>query len=86
MSAPNGKIMIGLYQVPISKTFGINNAQWGLSNSAALITASLFYPSSRTWDFDSCELACAASFRAVFKRHDISAAIRLGAPTIDGNT
>jgi len=38
------KLMIGSLQVPISETFGINNQQWGLVNSGALIVATLLYP------------------------------------------
>ncbi|HEU0295720.1 MAG TPA: MFS transporter [Anaerolineales bacterium] len=38
------KLMIGSLQVPISKDFGINNRQWGLINSGALIVATILYP------------------------------------------
>ncbi len=38
------KLMIGSLQVPISETFGMNNRQWGLINSGALIVATLLYP------------------------------------------
>jgi len=38
------KLMIGTLQVPISETFGINNRQWGLINSGALIVATILYP------------------------------------------
>lgn len=38
------KLMIGSLQVPISETFGINNQQWGLVNSGALIVATVLYP------------------------------------------
>ena len=38
------KLMIGSMQVPISETFGMNNSQWGLINSGALIVATLLYP------------------------------------------
>ena len=38
------KLMIGSMQVPISETFGMNNRQWGLINSGALIVATLLYP------------------------------------------
>jgi len=38
------KLMIGSLQVPISETFGINNQQWGLINSGALIVATILYP------------------------------------------
>ncbi|HSO10826.1 MAG TPA: MFS transporter, partial [Anaerolineales bacterium] len=38
------KLMIGSLQVPISESFGINNQQWGLINSGALIVATILYP------------------------------------------
>ena len=38
------KLMIGSLQVQISETFGINNQQWGLVNSGALIVATILYP------------------------------------------
>jgi MFS family permease len=38
------KLMIGSLQVPISESFGMNNQQWGLINSGALIVATLLYP------------------------------------------
>ena len=38
------KLMIGSLQVPISETFNINNQQWGLVNSGALIVATILYP------------------------------------------
>lgn len=38
------KLMIGSMQVPISETFGMNNKQWGLINSGALIVATILYP------------------------------------------
>ena len=38
------KLMIGTLQVPISETFGINNRQWGMINSGALIVATILYP------------------------------------------
>lgn len=38
------KLMIGSLQVPISEAFGINNQQWGLVNSGALIVATILYP------------------------------------------
>jgi MFS family permease len=38
------KLMIGSLQVPISETFGLNDLQWGLINSGALILATLLYP------------------------------------------
>jgi len=38
------KLMIGSLQVPISETFKINNKQWGLINSGALVVATVLYP------------------------------------------
>ena len=38
------KLMIGSLQVQISKDFGIDNTQWGLVNSGALIVATVLYP------------------------------------------
>lgn len=38
------KLMIGSLQVQISDDFGINNKQWGLVNSGALIVATILYP------------------------------------------
>jgi len=38
------KLMIGSLQVPISKTFGLNDLQWGFVNSGALIVATVLYP------------------------------------------
>src|SRR5512138_3245495 len=38
------RLMIGSLQVPISETFDINNQQWGLINSGALIVATILYP------------------------------------------
>ncbi len=38
------KLMIGSLQVPISETFNLNNKQWGLVNSGALIVATILYP------------------------------------------
>ena len=38
------KLMIGSLQVQISDDFGINNTQWGLVNSGALIVATVLYP------------------------------------------
>src|SRR5512134_936876 len=38
------KLMIGSLQVPISDDFGIDNTQWGLVNSGALIVATILYP------------------------------------------
>ncbi len=38
------KLMIGSMQTPISKTFKLNDLQWGLINSGALVVATLLYP------------------------------------------
>jgi MFS family permease len=38
------KLMIGSMQTPISDTFKLNDLQWGLINSGALIVATLLYP------------------------------------------
>ncbi|HMX19161.1 MAG TPA: MFS transporter [Anaerolineales bacterium] len=38
------KLMIGSMQVDISKDFNLNNQQWGLINSGALIVATILYP------------------------------------------
>lgn len=38
------KLMIGSMQTPISATFNLNDLQWGLINSGALIVATLLYP------------------------------------------
>ena len=38
------KLMIGSLQVPISRTFGLNDLTWGFINSGALIVATLLYP------------------------------------------
>ena len=38
------KLMIGSLQVQISEDFQLNNKQWGLINSGALIVATLLYP------------------------------------------
>jgi len=38
------KLMIGSLQVEISEDFGIDNTQWGLVNSGALIVATVLYP------------------------------------------
>ena len=38
------KLMIGSLQVQISEDFQINNTQWGLVNSGALIVATVLYP------------------------------------------
>ena len=38
------KLMIGSLQVQISEDFNIDNTQWGLVNSGALIVATVLYP------------------------------------------
>jgi MFS transporter, Spinster family, sphingosine-1-phosphate transporter len=38
------KLLIGSLQLPISKTFNLNDFQWGLVNTGALIIGTLFYP------------------------------------------
>jgi MFS family permease len=38
------RLMIGSMQTPISATFGLNDLQWGMINSGALIVATLLYP------------------------------------------
>jgi MFS family permease len=38
------KLMIGSLQVQISKDFDLNNRQWGLINSGALLVATVLYP------------------------------------------
>lgn len=38
------KLLIGSLQLPVSKTFGLNDLQWGLINSGALIVGTLLYP------------------------------------------
>jgi len=38
------KLMIGSMQTPISATFNLNDLQWGLINSGALVVATLLYP------------------------------------------
>lgn len=38
------KLLIGSLQIPISETFNLNNRQWGLINSAALIVGTILYP------------------------------------------
>src|SRR5512146_2573746 len=38
------KLLIGSLQIPISGTFGLNDLQWGLINSGALIVGTVFYP------------------------------------------
>ena len=38
------KLLIGSLQLPISKTFHLNDFQWGLINSGALIVGTILYP------------------------------------------
>jgi MFS family permease len=38
------KLLIGSLQLPVSKTFNLNDLQWGLINTGALIVGTLFYP------------------------------------------
>ena len=38
------KLLIGSLQLPISKTFGLNDLQWGFINTGALIVGTIFYP------------------------------------------
>ena len=38
------KLLIGSLQIPISDTFHLNDLQWGLVNSGALIVGTLLYP------------------------------------------
>ncbi len=38
------KLLIGSLQIPVSKTFNLNDLQWGLVNTGALIVGTLFYP------------------------------------------
>ena len=38
------KLLIGSLQIPVSKTFGLNDLQWGLINTGALIVGTVFYP------------------------------------------
>lgn len=38
------KLLIGSLQVPISETFQLNDLQWGLVNTGALIVGTLLYP------------------------------------------
>jgi MFS family permease len=38
------KLLIGSLQIPVSKTFSLNDLQWGLINTGALIVGTLFYP------------------------------------------
>jgi MFS family permease len=58
------KLMIGSMQEPISKSFQLNDFQWGLINSGALIVAMLLYP---VWGylcdrFSRAKLLALASF------------------------
>ncbi len=38
------KLLIGSLQIPVSKTFGLNDLQWGFVNTGALIVGTIFYP------------------------------------------
>jgi MFS family permease len=38
------KLLIGSLQIPISNTFNLNDLQWGLVNSGALIVGTILYP------------------------------------------
>jgi len=38
------KLLIGSLQIPVSKTFGLNDLQWGFVNTGALIIGTIFYP------------------------------------------
>jgi MFS family permease len=38
------KLLIGSLQIPISKTFGLNDLEWGTVNSVALFVGTAFYP------------------------------------------
>ncbi len=38
------KLLIGSLQLPVSKTFGLNDLQWGFVNTGALIVGTIFYP------------------------------------------
>jgi MFS family permease len=38
------KLIIGSLQLPVSTTFNLNDLQWGLINTGALIVGTLFYP------------------------------------------
>ena len=38
------KLLIGSLQIPVSKTFGLNDLQWGVVNTGALIVGTIFYP------------------------------------------
>ena len=38
------KLLIGSLQIPVSKTFGLNDLQWGFVNTGALMVGTIFYP------------------------------------------
>lgn len=38
------KLLIGSLQIPVSATFNLNDFQWGLVNTGALIIGTIFYP------------------------------------------
>jgi MFS family permease len=38
------KLLIGSLQIPVSKTFHLNDLQWGFINTGALIVGTIFYP------------------------------------------
>lgn len=38
------KLLIGSLQIPVSETFSLNDFQWGLINSGALIVGTILYP------------------------------------------
>jgi len=38
------KLLIGSLQLPVSKTFGLNDLEWGYINSGALLIGTIFYP------------------------------------------
>ncbi len=38
------KLLIGSLQLPVSRTFGLNDLQWGFINTGALIVGTIFYP------------------------------------------
>jgi MFS transporter, Spinster family, sphingosine-1-phosphate transporter len=38
------KLLIGSLQIPVSATFGLNDFQWGLINSGALVVGTILYP------------------------------------------
>jgi MFS family permease len=38
------KLLIGSLQIPVSATFGLNDFQWGLINSGALVIGTILYP------------------------------------------